>query len=117
MDAETAREFRSTLPGYTPELLTHLITLSAGIAIVGFLLYATSPRTVKNFGTPYLAFTLPAVVYAVCRFAMLSTEGKYADPTDLVLHDRPFQIAVGIWGLAALAVMYGKSVYHWLAAP
>ncbi|MFW6062013.1 MAG: UbiA prenyltransferase family protein, partial [Planctomycetota bacterium] len=41
-DCAQAERFRATLAGYTPELLTHLITLSAGVAIVAYLLYATS---------------------------------------------------------------------------
>ena len=71
-DPETAKGYRHTLIGYTPELLNHLTTLSAGIAIVSYLLYASSPRTINNFGTAYQMYTLPVVIYAICRFAMLS---------------------------------------------
>jgi len=111
-------DHRRTLQGYTRELLLHLITLSAAVAIVSYLGYATSARTVEQFGTPYLAYTLPVVVYGICRFAMLSMEARYAGPTELMLRDRPFQVAVALWvGLAAAVVLWGAELQSWLPGP
>ena len=112
---EEAGEHRRTLAHYTPELLTHLITLSAGVAVVAFLLYASSSRTVGHFGTDYLIYTLPVVVYGVFRFAMLSMKGVYADPMDLFLHDRAFQLTLLIWLAAAVAIIrWGPAVQEGL---
>ncbi|MGB2819515.1 MAG: decaprenyl-phosphate phosphoribosyltransferase [Phycisphaerae bacterium] len=108
--APEADGHRPTLLHYTPELLTHLITVSAAVAVVSFLLYASSDRTVRHFGTHYLIYTAPVVIYAVFRFAMLSMKGVYSGPTDLILHDRPFQIAAAIW-LAAVLVVILKGPY------
>ncbi|NLF30734.1 MAG: decaprenyl-phosphate phosphoribosyltransferase [Planctomycetes bacterium] len=111
-----AGAYRRTLAGYDPELLTHLITLSAGIAIVSFLLYAVSSETVERFGTVYLAYTLPLVVYAVCRFAMLSMWGRYDDPAELILRDRAFQLSAGAWLAAVLAIIqWGPYIRDWIA--
>jgi len=114
---QEASEHRKSLAAYSSELLTHLITLSAGIAVVAFLLYASNDRTMENFGTNYLMYTLPVVVYGITRFAMLSMKGVYADPTDLFLHDRPFQLTVVIW-LAAVVVIirWGLYMQDWLAS-
>lgn len=84
--------------------------MSAAVAVVSFLLYASSDRTVRHFGTHYLIYTAPVVIYAVFRFAMLSMKGVYSGPTDLILHDRPFQIAAAIW-LAAVLVVILKGPY------
>ena len=114
-DSTQARSHRPTLIAYTPELLTHLITLSAGIAVIAFLLYGSSERTINQFGTNYFIYTLPIVVYAVFRFAMLSMKGFYTGPTDLILHDRIFQITILIWMIAALGIIrYGKSIESWI---
>jgi hypothetical protein len=95
----------------------HLITVSAGIAIVAFLLYGLNPRTVEQFGTNYFVYTLPIVVYAVFRFAMLSMEGAYSDPTDLVLHDRPFQMTILLWVAVALCIInWGEKLSGWLTS-
>ena len=112
-----ARQHRRTLLGYSPELLTHLITVSAGIAVVALLLHATSERTVMNLGTNYLIYTLPLFIYGVFRFAMLSMKGIYSDPTDLILRDRPMQLAVLLWVTALVAVVrWGKALQEWLSA-
>ena len=106
---------RKALAAYTSELLTHLITLSAGVAVVAFLLYASNEQTVGNFGTNYLMYTLPVVVYGITRFAMLSMKGCYCDPTDLFLHDRPFQLTVLVWFAAVVAIIrWGCSLQQWL---
>ena len=111
---DEAGEHRFTLTGYKPELLTHLITLSAAVAIMGFLLYASSARTVRSFGTDFMIYTLPLVIYGVFRFAMLSMRGNYADPMDIVLHDRPFQATVLIWVAAVVVVIYwGRELQEW----
>ncbi len=111
-----ARRHRGTLAQYTPELLTHLITVSAGIAVVAFLLYATSDRTIMNLETNYLIYTLPVFIYGVFRFAMLSMKGIYKDPTDLILRDRSMQLAVLLWVAALVGIIrWGKALQQWLA--
>lgn len=109
---------RKTLIAYTPDLLNHMTTLTAGIAVVSFILYATDDRTtspVTGFGTNYLLFTLPLVVYAVFRFALLVEHGRVDGPTAVLLRDRPFQAAILLWGLAVLVVVYqGRALQTWL---
>ena len=101
---QQAQAHRSTLGGYTESLLTHLITLSAAIAVVSFLMYATSKRTIDHLSTSCLIYTLPIVIYAVFRFAMLSMRGRYVDPMDIMLHDWPMQLTTGAWIAAVLAI-------------
>ena len=114
-NADAAALHRPTLSRYTLELLTHLITLSAGVAIISYLIYATSPRTVGNIGTNYLVYTLPIVTYAVFRFAMVSMAGGYNGPTELILGDRPFQLAVAVWAAVTLAILlWGPALQNWI---
>ena len=112
-----AARHRKALASYSSDLLTHLITLSAGVAVVAFLLYASNERTVANFKTNYLMYTLPLVVYGITRFAMLSMKGLYADPTDLFIRDRPFQLTVLLWlGAVVLIIRWGLDLQHWLGS-
>lgn len=115
--ADTAARHRRTLSVYTTDLLNHMTTTTAGIAVVSFMLYATDRRTIDVFGTYYLIYTLPMVVYAVFRFALLVEHGRVDGPTDVMLRDRPFQIALGLWTAAALAIVYrGPEIQAWLSA-
>ncbi len=114
-DRIQASTHRRTLIAYTPELLTHLITLSAAIAVISFLFYGLNESTVERFGSIYFVYTLPIVIYAVFRFAMLSMKGCYADPTDLILRDRPFQITTAIWVMAAVVIIsWGRDLDSWI---
>jgi decaprenyl-phosphate phosphoribosyltransferase len=116
-EPQEASGHRKTLAAYSSELLTHLMTLSASVAVVAFLLYASNERTVEHFGTNYLMYTLPIVVYGITRFAMLSIQGVYSDPTDLFLHDRPFQFTVAIWFSAVVVIIqWGRELQSWLGS-
>jgi 4-hydroxybenzoate polyprenyltransferase len=110
-----AEQHRKTLALYTPDLLNHMTTLTAGIAIVTFMLYTVDKRTVDVFHTNYLLYTLPIVVYAVFRFALLVEHGEVEGPTDVVLKDRPFQAAIIVWLIAALLIVYrGREIRKFL---
>ena len=114
-DEAVARNHRPTLIEYTAELLTHLITLSAGIAVIAFLLYGLSERTIAQFGTNYFIYTLPVAVYAVFRFAMLSMKGSYSGPTELILRDRPFQLTILVWMVFILVLIrFSKNIELWI---
>ncbi len=111
----TAVRHRRTLAAYTPELLNHMTTVSAGIAVVSFMLYATDQQTTRKFGTEYLLYTLPLVVYAIFRFALLVEHGRVDGPTAVLLKDRPFQAAMALWGAAVLVIVYrGREIQAWL---
>ena len=117
--AQAAGLHRRTLEIYTPDLLNHMTTLTAGIAVVSFMLYAVDARTVREFGeagSKGLLYTLPIVVYCIFRFAVLVEHGRVDGPTDVVLRDRPFQIAVALWVVAALTIVYARPALEpWLA--
>jgi len=111
----SADKHRKTLSIYTPDLLNHMTTLTAGIAIVSFLLYTIDGRTIEQvfgggeigrFGSKCLLYTLPLVVYAIFRFTVLVEHGEVDGPTDVVTRDRPFQIAVFLWVCAAATIVY-----------
>ena len=104
-----AGKHRKTLSVYTPDLLNHMTTLTAGIAIVSFMLYTIDDRTIAQFGefgAHGLLYTLPIVVYAIFRFAVLVEHGEVDGPTDVVIRDRPFQIAILLWVIAAMLIVY-----------
>ncbi|MCG8510061.1 MAG: hypothetical protein MI741_12610, partial [Rhodospirillales bacterium] len=63
-------------------------------------------RTQNVFGTNYLVYTLPLVVYAVFRFALLVEHGRVEGPTEVLVRDRPFQIALLLWGIAVVVIVY-----------
>jgi len=115
-DVSLAAAHRKTLTGYTPELLTHLTTLAAGVTIVAYLQYATSPLTVERFGTHYLAYTLPLIVYGIARMEMLSIKGCFQDPVDILFRDHPLQATILLWLVSStVVVLWGPEIMCYLA--
>lgn len=109
---EDAGTHRRTLLRYTPDLLNHLITVSAGIAVMTFLLY-----TIDHSGHPspfpkqHLFFTLPIVVYGIFRFAMLSETGVFSGPTEIVTKDKAMLATILCWAGAALLIAYAEPLF------
>ena len=109
---QEAKAHRRTLIHYTPDLLNHLITVSAGIAVVTFLLYTMDTTRIPTpFHKEQLFFTLPVVVYGIFRYAMVTELGVYSGPTEIVLKDKPFLAAVLVWAAAALVVAYQGELF------
>lgn len=111
-----AGHHRATLVSYTPDLLNHLITVSAGIAVVTFLLYTLDvTHSPALFPKEYLFYTLPIVVYGIFRFAMLTELGVHAGPTEIVLRDRWMLGTIILWAAVSLGIAYFDSLRFWSA--
>jgi len=106
--AENGKEFRRTLGGYTQDLLSHMVNVTSGLAVVCFLLYSMDERTVHFFGTNSLFVTVPLVLYCVFRFSALIQKGTYTGPVQIVIKDRPFQIGFALWVLACFVIVHAN---------
>ena len=110
-NSDALRGHRPTLVRYTPDLLTHLLSTSGGIAIMTFVLYTldTSWKSPLQQRRHNLVFTLPLVVYGIYRYAMLIELGKGSGPTDLLIKDLPFLMAIVLWVMCVIVILYAGS--------
>jgi 4-hydroxybenzoate polyprenyltransferase len=105
---QEAGAHRSTLARYTPELLNHLTSVSAGIAIMTFLIYTMdrNPHIPQpGFEKEYLLYTLPLVAYALFRCAMLIGTGRFSGPTEIVLRDKALILTGILWVAAVVGIV------------
>ncbi|MHC5035033.1 MAG: decaprenyl-phosphate phosphoribosyltransferase [Planctomycetota bacterium] len=110
-----AAEHSAKFARYTLPLLDQLLSVSAGVTIVTYILYTVDSDTVARTGTPYLFFSVPLVIYCVFRFAMLVEAGRISDPTEAITRDWPFMAALAIWAAyAGAVVMWGAEVRAYL---
>jgi 4-hydroxybenzoate polyprenyltransferase len=101
--AENANSSRKVLEGYTIPLLDQFINIVSGTTILAYSLYTFF----RPDAPPTLMLTIPFVVYAVFRYLYLvEVEHHGGAPEEVLLSDRPLQIAILLWGLAVLAVFY-----------
>lgn len=103
--AQGAGSHRKVLDGYTLPLLDQYIMIVSGTTIVAYSLYTFSAPNLPDNHTMML--TIPFVVYTIFRYLYL-IEVKRAGgaPEDIVLSDRPFQIAMLLWAATVLAIFY-----------
>ncbi len=96
---------RRVLDGYTLNFLDQLIGLASGVTIVTYSLYTFSaPNLPENHA---MMLTIPFVIYSVFRYQyLLQVKNIGGAPEDVVLSDRPLQIAVALFGLAVLVIFY-----------
>ncbi len=104
--SKEAANHRATLMHYSPHLLSHLLTTSAGIAIVTFLVYTLDPQTQARFHSNLLVYTTPLVFYGVFRYTMLVQAGRTSGPNEVLLNDKPFLLTVILWVVAAVVIVY-----------
>jgi len=103
--AQGAGSHRKVLDGYTLPLLDQYIMIVSGTTVVAYSLYTFSaPNLPDNHS---MMLTIPFVVYTIFRYLYL-IEVKHAGgaPEEILLSDRPFQIAMILWGAAVLAIFY-----------
>jgi len=97
---DEAGAHRATLRRYTPQLLNQLTSVSAGIAIMTFLLYTMDSGSADihpPFKKEWLLYTLPLVAYGLFRYTMLVETGRFTGPTQIVSEDRGLLLTGVLW--------------------
>ncbi len=103
--SDEAGSHRKVLEGYTIPLLDQYIMIVSGTTIVAYSLYTFSaPNVPANHS---MMLTIPFVVYAIFRYLyLIEVEHTGGEPEEILLTDRPFQVAMLLWAVAVLAVFY-----------
>lgn len=102
-----AGSHRKVLEGYTIPLLDQYITIVSAATILSYSLYTFSaPNLPANHS---MMLTIPFVAYIIFRYLYLIQVTQDAGaPEEVLLTDRPIQIAIILTGLVILAVFYIK---------
>ncbi|MBT3321068.1 MAG: decaprenyl-phosphate phosphoribosyltransferase [Anaerolineae bacterium] len=100
-----ATSHRRVLNGYTIPLLDQFITIVSSTTILAYSLYTfTADNLPENHS---MMLTIPFVIYAIFRYLQLVQVSDLTDaPEEVVLTDRPLQIAIVLWGLIVMGVFY-----------
>jgi 4-hydroxybenzoate polyprenyltransferase len=104
-DGATAH--RGALSQYSVRLIDQMISIVAGSTLVSYMIYTASPEVEAKLGTPHLYLTVPFVAFGILRYLYLIDErNEGGDPARVLLQDRPLQIAVALWLLTDIALLY-----------
>lgn len=104
---EGAAAHRSILSHYSPYLLDQCIGVTTASVVVMYMLYTFSEEVQDKLQTEYLYATIPFVVYGIFRYLyLIHKEEGGGNPTKVLITDRPILIAVLLWLLTAVMVLY-----------
>ena len=101
---ETGVAIRPVLDRYTPTYLRFVWTLSAGVLVTTYALWAfTIGQTPDNDWS--VASIIPFVM-ALLRYAVDVDSGRAGEPEEIVLHDRLLMLLGGIWAACLMGSVY-----------
>lgn len=104
---DSATAHRSALSQYSVRLVDQMISIVAGATLVGYMIYTASAEVEAKLGTPYLYLTVPFVAFGILRYLYLIDErNEGGDPAYALIQDRPLLLAVVLWILTDIALLY-----------
>ena len=103
--AHGAGSHRKVLDGYTLPLLDQYITIVSAATILAYSLYTFSaPNLPENHS---MMLTIPFMAYIIFRYLyIIQVTHDAGAPEEVLLSDRPMQVAIFLMGLAVVAVFY-----------
>lgn len=100
-----AQEHRAILQEYSLHLLDEMIAVVTSTTVLAYSFYTFSaPNMPKNHT---MMLTIPFVLYCIFRYLyLIHQKNKGGSPEDILLKDKPFMAAMGLWGLTVIIIMY-----------
>ena len=99
---------RGVLEQYRTTPLDPLIVLLAGGVVGVYIQYTLAAKVAARLGTGHLYLTVPFVVFGVFRYLLLIYGREQGgNPTGILFGDRPLQIAVALWAVTVISLLYG----------
>jgi 4-hydroxybenzoate polyprenyltransferase len=96
---------RRNLESYSIEFIDQLILVISSAALMTYALYTFSAENLPRNHSMML--TIPVVLYGLFRYLFLVREGDVgASPEELLFRDRPLLLAVAVWGVLAVTILY-----------
>jgi len=103
-----AGDHRKSLKEYSLPFLDVMMTISGACCIIAYALYTMSDETITRFGTDWLLYTTPFVMFGIFRyFYLIQIKSQGGDPTKMLLKDVPTIINGVLWIATIFTVIYG----------
>ncbi len=104
---ENASEHRQILAEYSPYLLDQMISVVTASCVTAYAFYTLAQETREKFQTDLLSLTIPFVLYGIFRYLYLvHRKDQGGSPSEILLTDRPLLLAVALWAVAIVVIVY-----------
>jgi len=109
MTDQQAQATRKAHRGYQPETIEHMLTVSAGLAILTYSLYCLAPRTVATVGSGHMVWTIPLVIYGTFRYYRRCHQPGGGDIVTVLIRDRiMWAVIIAYVIMVGLILTYGS---------
>jgi len=107
---KSAAKHRNSLINYTVHYIDLMIAVITSSIVMAYMLYAVDARTIKEFNTSNLIYTIPFVYYGLFRYLYIIYRFRRdGDPTRILLTDKVLQLDIILWINVCIAVIYFKA--------
>jgi len=111
---DDTKKTRTVLSDYNIRYLDEMITIVAASTIMAYALYTFSAPQLP--GNHAMMFTVPFIIYAIFRYLyLLHIKNNGGDPSEILLSDRPLQLAIILWGIAAVVIVYWDIINRFIS--
>lgn len=100
-----ASNTRAILDHYSLPFVDEMMAVVTASTVMTYALYTFSAPNLPENHTMML--TIPFVIYGIFRYLyVIHIQGNGGAPDEVLLTDRPLQVAVGLFGLAVVMILY-----------
>ncbi len=105
--AGQAADLRVTFRHYNLTLLDDMLRFVLTSTFVAYLLYTTEAETIRVANTNSALITIPFVLFGLLRYLwLIHVKESLAAPDELLARDRPLQLAILLWAISFLLILY-----------
>jgi len=105
---KSAADHRRALGSYSLRLLDQMIAVTAGSALLSYMLYCVAAETIEKFRTDHLIYSSPFVLFGLFRYLyLIYEEGRGGAPEMILFSDVPLGVVLVLWILTCALVIYG----------
>lgn len=98
---------RKNIDGYNLEFVNAGMIIMAPVILVSYISYTVSPQIIEQFHTRYLYLTVLFVILGILRYMQITfVENNSGNPTKILLTDRFIQIAIVLWLVTFVILIY-----------
>ena len=84
-----------------------MIGVVTASTLMAYILYTVDARTVREFGSDRLVYTVPFVLFGIFRYLYLvHQKGEGGSPDKLLVSDKPFLANLLLWMAAVASIIY-----------
>ena len=104
---DQAGDVRAALAAYTPEFLRSLRSISAGVVLVAYCLWAFDSASTSTDGASWFELSIVPFAVAIFQYALIVEKGEGENPEEVLTTNRAILASGALW-----ALIYGYAVYR-----